>query len=540
MPRVAGASRQVALEPLGAPRPLAVSSAPALAAAGGALGEVSDVAGKFQLEHDLYAAKSVDTAFRTAVFEAGMGDGGFYTLAGENAVRSHEAYGQRLQKLYEDAKTKLGTGKAAEVGGEALDTAYLGERARATQHYRKELATANDETSLARTQLAANELVAFYNDEPLVKRKLEEIAHEALERGQRAGSSEETIAAEIVGLQSKAIFAAITSAKERDPRDALTLFAKWGPRMDAGTRAASADIVFDAARKISAIEISERLLAGGGSQQAQLAQVREIEDDELRDSVRTRVNQKWTDERAGRALAMQELDSAETHLYLSGQKKNLEDMAPGLSGGAQRAISRLVDARSQGIELAPDQGFYKGYLLMTTQERAKLQDGAELMTKVGPALYPRVLKEIGQARRTIEGSSPTQQLTLGTINGRIATFAKSNGLWATNEDDETKWERFQAFDSYVRLELQRYQDPALEDLLGVLQDATQRFTVDPGVFSSEQTRFGFELQSVDLPNVEMSDEHREEARAFLVEQGTAPTEAAIDALFREWVAAGAR
>jgi len=538
MPRVADyGGRRVALDPLGAPRAAAVSAAPGLEVAGQALGQVADVAEKFQLEADITSAKAIDTAFRAQVLEAGMGDGGFYTLAGENAVRGHEAYSKSVDKLYHDAKGKLGTGRAGRLAGDALDDFVLSERARATQHYRREQAVHADDTSKARTQLAAAEGVAFYNDDPTFRRSLDTIAHEALERGQRAGSSEERIAADVLGLQSKMIAAAVKSASERNPRDALVLYQKWQHRLDAGTRAATSHIVFDAARKVSSIEISERVLERGGSQQAQLAAVREIEDVELRDSVRTRINQFWTDQRLARTAAERDLDSSVTAQIQSGHIKYLEDLpSVGGSGAARRGWERLITARSGGLALAPDHEAWIKWHTMPTAELARPEPGGEWAAKLGPE-YDEFVKSVGAARRKVAGQSPTAQLTRETINQQVSLFARAAGLYAKPSDNEHQQTKHRDFDNYVRLELQRFKDPSFDDLLGVLQQATRAYTVD-APWSFAETRLGFELAPEDFPNVELTDEDREAARAHLVGQGIPPTDEAIDALFRDFLGSG--
>lgn len=550
MPRVAGTpGRTVALQPLGAPRAVAVSDAPGLAVAGQALGQVADVSEKFQIEHDIWAAKSVDTRFRQAVLDAGMGEGGYYTLAGENAVRAHEGYGKTIEKLRREAIDALGTGRAGRIATDEIEGFYLAEQARSTQHYRRELSTAQDETSKARMGLAAAEGVAFYNDEPRFKKALETIAYETLEQGQRAGASEETIAAAIMGAQSKLIQSAITSARERDPRDALVLFSKYQNRLDAGTRAAVSSEVFEAARKISAIEISEQLLARGGSQQAQLAAVREIEDDELRDSVRVRVNQFWTDQRAGREAAERELDAETTRLVVSGRIRNPEDLPTGLTGSARRALVTLIGKQAKGEDLAPDPARYRAWRTMPDAELAKQEPNAAWKLALGP-YFDDFTKDVGRARTAVEGRAAKKQLTPGAINDQIDLFARSIGVYATPSDSDEKNATHLAFDNYVRLELQRFEDPGFEDLRGVLQQATRRYTVGGGDFFSltgpglgaGRERFGFELAPEDVPNVELTDADREAARAHLVGQGTAPTDEAIDALFREFLgsAAGGR
>ena len=538
--------RRVALEPLGAPRALGVSLSPALVIAGRGLQELSQVAEKFQLEHDITAAKSVETDFRGALLEAGTGNGGFYTLAGENAIRAQAGYAKTVEKLYQQAKGALGAGRVARLAGESLDTAYLTERARSIQHYRKELSTWQDERSVARSELAAAEAVAFYNDRELFKKSLDTIAHEALERGQRAGASEEVIAADVLGLQSKAIQASITSAAARDPSDALELFAKWGNRLDAGTRAAVSNTVFDAARKVSAIEISERLLSGGGSQQQQLAEVREIEDPELRDSVRVRVNQFWTDQRVGRESAMRDLDASLTRIVLSGEINTPEDLllhGRGASGSTLRALDSFIAKRADGsTQAANDPAASQRWRLMTDEQLAQQEPNGVWLLDLGRKEFEEdFIPAVGAARRALATKSAPKQITRPDIEKQITDWSISIGIGVPHEDrDEDENTRSLGFANYVREGIRAYEDPTWDDLQVVLQRATRRHTViERDFWTTEDERFGFELTPEQIGDVQMSEQDRAEARAHLVGQGVAPTDEAIDALFRDFLRATA-
>lgn len=200
--------------------------------------DLSRLALKEQAEDNEREAKRLSVEFDDARRKITFGDGtpenpGYYAAQGEDAIAARGKAEEALRKEKQRIAALAANPRAAEMFGAQADVDLSNELDSMSRHAAKQRQVANDLTSQARVQSAADDVARKWNDEEATKIGLAKITGEVTATGDRNGWSDEVVAAKLREAYTVAIKGRFDAAMAAENSvEASKIIESHGQRVD--------------------------------------------------------------------------------------------------------------------------------------------------------------------------------------------------------------------------------------------------------------------------------------------------------------------
>jgi hypothetical protein len=339
---------------------------------------IADSAIRSQIEDNERHAKDLDISFAERVRLLTHGDGsaqnpGYYSSRGQAALDGNN----NVKKAIVEARRELMKSAKNPQVVEMFDLASrmrLNREVETIDRFTNEQRrVADDTTSQARVNSAANDAAAAWNDAKVLGQSRAIIRAEVVDMAERNGWAPEIARMELRKAETEMFKLVITAAEAVDPVQAFSLFSAHEDSIEPATRTALRNLLKDGVLAQKSQEITDAIMAEaatkGWSQNQTLARVRAVLQGKEEDDVVQRVSQRF-------AERYQEMTQARTARSEQRQLAAAEakDAAPHIA----LTLARMFPSETEALDAAAET--YSGEVLHQVNQEIRLRFAAQTRT----------------------------------------------------------------------------------------------------------------------------------------------------------------
>lgn len=396
------------------------AEASALAAVGQGLGDVASRMADMREQDDILAAEKAYAEYQSQTREATIGEGGFLTQQGQNAVDGYEPFEQSLQEMENRIGDTLNNRQRELYNRQA---SQLRERTltNASRHAAGERSTVLNQTmALREEQELLNGLSNWANDDAMGE-DLTRLRSVVVARARGQGMTQEQINAALETSFSAYMSNAVTAAVDSgEPGRAADLMERYGDNMRPDHAATARELVREGDMRGRSQRAADDIMAQGLDEREALRLAREIEDPEVRDSVVQRVQARYVDQR--RFDTQTREGAANEALAALDAGASLNDLQPSLLKALPDDFVNTMRRVEQGHPIVTDVAQYSRYAGMDNAALADV-DLTEARGHLNESDYRRVEGWVRSARNGDTANRGTELSFTGQVN-RAARDAK--------------------------------------------------------------------------------------------------------------------
>lgn len=510
------------------PMPIARVSAPTARSAGAdfaqGLAQVGEVISAKGRELAEIEAKEIATRAEKAMLEVGYGDGGLYTKRGKAALDAAAAHEETLGKMREEAlKNTRGGAYTERILGPHIDDLILSEQARAARFLDEQRRAYDDDTSAGRIIVARERAARRYDEPEEVAEALRIVDTEARARSARQGLDGDALEAVVTKERSDAIEALLQSAIANDPANSRRYYQKYAAGLTADKRATFRTAIDRADRGARATAIAGLIFERGGARSQMNEAVADIDDPQLKEAVRIRLNRLFTaEDKADEQARRDQRDATWERVY--NDPRMTADQIPAGLGRTEGAMREYLAKRDAGVKPKTKPERYVAWQEMSDSELA-LQNPLEWKADLDEADFQEFSRQWGELRRgtargPVKATGGVGKLTRDDITREVNKLANSlgipHGVSAAREDNA----RYSQLDRWVRERAAAEKDLDLDGLYRIVDSAAEEIVTSPGRFW-DSTSLRFELDALPVQTLPESQGDLVEGAIYSTARGPA-------------------
>lgn len=393
------------------------AQASAFAAAGQAVGDVAARMADMREQDDIIAAEKAYAELQSQTREATIGEGGFLTQQGQNAVDGYEPLEQSLQEMEGRIGETLNNRQRELYNRQA---SQLRERTltNASRHAAGERNTVMNETmALREEQELLNGMTNWANDDAMGE-DLTRLRSVVVARARAQGMPQEQVNAALENSFSSYMQGAVTAAVDSgEPGRAADLMERYGDNMRPDHAVAARELVREGDMRGRSQRAADDIMAQGLDEREALRLAREIDDPEERDLVVQRVQARYVDQR--RFDTQTRESAANDALAALDSGVALDDLQPSLLEALPDDFVNTMRRVEQGHPIVTDVAQYSRYAGMDNAALADV-DLIEARGHLNESDYRRVEGWVRSARNGDTANRGTELSFTGQVNRAAA------------------------------------------------------------------------------------------------------------------------